>query len=98
MFELTIHQVFNYCEFAVWEIAAVISVFLMRRRRGRTRMQLILAAVAFAVFGVSDLIEVRTGTWARPWWLLVMNAACLAVLLPLLVVYLRSRRKVLQDR
>jgi hypothetical protein len=34
--------------------------------------------VAFLIFGISDLIEAQTGAWWRPWWLLVLKAACLA--------------------
>lgn len=28
-------------------------------------------------FGVSDIIELQTGAWWRPWWLLLLKAACL---------------------
>jgi hypothetical protein len=31
----------------------------------------------FAFFGLSDLVEVTTGAWWRPWWLLAWKAACL---------------------
>ena len=33
-------------------------------------------AVALGVFGASDVIEVFTGAWWRPWWLAVMKIAC----------------------
>lgn len=36
--------------------------------------------VAFLWFGVSDLVEMHTGAWFRPWWLLVWKALCILVL------------------
>jgi hypothetical protein len=53
--------------------------FLIRSWRGegvRRRDQLILA-VSLLFFGVSDLIEVHTGAWWRPWWLFMLKALCL---------------------
>ena len=49
-----------------------------------------LLPLAFAVFGVSDLIEAETGAWWHPWWLFVMKAACV---LCFLLAALRHRRK-----
>ena len=40
----------------------------------------VLLACAFVGFAVSDLIEMRTGAWWRPWWLAAGKTACLAVL------------------
>jgi hypothetical protein len=47
------------------------------------------AAITFFWFGISDLIEVRTGAWYRPLGLLAMKGTCIAVLL---ILYLRHRR------
>jgi hypothetical protein len=38
-----------------------------------------LLVVAFALFGLSDIIESTTGAWWRPWWLFVLKAGCVAV-------------------
>jgi hypothetical protein len=35
------------------------------------------SALLFA-FAISDVVELRTGVWWRPWWLAVWKAACLA--------------------
>ncbi|MBE7458640.1 MAG: hypothetical protein KJ057_17160 [Phycisphaerae bacterium] len=41
--------------------------------------------MTFLAFGASDVVEADTGAWWRPWWLLAWKAACLAVLLTLLI-------------
>lgn len=40
----------------------------------------VTAGVAFLFFGASDMVEMRTGAWFEPWWLLVWKAACVLVL------------------
>lgn len=50
------------------------------RANEQIRRSALLMAVTFAAFGVSDLIESRSGAWWRPWWLLVWKGACLAAL------------------
>jgi hypothetical protein len=72
-----LHRIFNYGEAVLWWIFVL--VFIVRAVRGEAKWrpdQLILA-LAFAGFGVSDWIEVETGAWWRPWWLLVLKAVCL---------------------
>ena len=51
----------------------------------------LLAVAGFASFGVSDLWELRTGTWAAPLGLLVLNVCCVVGLLGC-GFYYRSRR------
>lgn len=72
---LSIHASFNYAEALLWfSIALVLAVRLRMRRPWRW-----LLPCAFALFGVSDLIEAQTGAWWEPWWLFVMKAACVLV-------------------
>jgi hypothetical protein len=52
-----------------------------------------LACAAFLVFGISDLIEINTGAWWRPWWLFVMKAVCVLILTALYFNHRRSRRQ-----
>ena len=40
----------------------------------------IVAGLAFLAFGASDLVEMQTGAWFRPWWLLLWKATCVTVL------------------
>ena len=49
---------------------------VIKRRDSCWLKLLIIAAVAFVVFGVSDIIEAETGAWWKPIELLVLKAAC----------------------
>lgn len=82
------HAVFNQAEAGLWFVIALVLVV-------RLRMPLPwrwLLPAAFAVFGVSDLIEVQTGAWWQPWWLLVIKAACVLVFLLAWQAHRRQRR------
>ncbi|MFO1482813.1 MAG: hypothetical protein U1F71_05540 [Verrucomicrobiaceae bacterium] len=74
--DLPFTTVFNLAEAGFWFLIAFVLLF---RRMGRPWRWLL--PLAFAVFGVSDLIEAKTGAWWIPWWLLVMKAACVLVFL-----------------
>lgn len=72
---LSVHAVFNYAEAGLWFIIA--GALAWKLRMGMPWRWLV--PVAFGCFGVSDLIEVQTGAWWEPWWLLVLKAACVLV-------------------
>lgn len=38
------------------------------------------------IFGISDFVEMGTGAWWRPWWLLAWKGACVAVGLIILIL------------
>jgi hypothetical protein len=75
----------NFVEAAFWIVVAVIAVAIGARRPGRVRRRCFLLAATLIPFGLSDVVETGTGAWWRPWWLFVWKAACVAVLLALLV-------------
>lgn len=77
----------NYAEAFLWvAIGVAVSVF----GRSRARIGLTTALIAF---GVSDLVETRTGAWYRPWWLLGWKAACVLAMVVLGAIEIRSRRR-----
>jgi hypothetical protein len=85
-------RVSNYIEAGLWisigigfAIAAVGAAVGVRRRCW-------IAAVTFILFGISDLVESRTGAWYRPMGLLIWKGACVVVLAVLMVLYFRDRR------
>ena len=73
----------NYLEALLWAGIALVFAILAARRAGSIRLRHALTAVAFALFGLSDVVEVRTGAWWRPWWLLLWKAGCILVLVAL---------------
>jgi hypothetical protein len=80
----------NQIEAALWMLVAI-AMTLAAVRRARFRFDCIVGAVAFALFGVSDLVETTTGAWWQPWWLLAWKAACLFAFLWLLKRYVIRR-------
>ncbi len=90
---MSLFEVGNYCEAGLWAAIAVCFLCFALRRPGAVRGRLFLVALTFLAFGASDVVEVRTGAWWRPWWLLAWKAACLAVLLWQLVSHLSRKRR-----
>ena len=84
---------YNTFEILLWSIAG--SGFLLSAllRSGQSRLQCFLAGVAFLLFAVSDWIELETGAWWRPWWLLVWKALCVIALAALYAWHVRVRRQ-----
>jgi hypothetical protein len=75
----------NYYEAGLWIVIGLIALGFALRGVGHVRSRCLILAVTLVVFGFSDVVETRTGAWWRPWWLFVWKAACVAVLLALLV-------------
>ena len=67
----------NLIEAGLWGSVALVLAVLAVRTGGERRGIFLLLSVAFLMFGVSDLIEMRTGAWWRPVWLLAIKAACI---------------------
>ena len=81
----------NYLEAGLWCLIGLGFVACALRSKGRESRRCVLAAVAFLLFGASDLVEVQTGAWWHPWWLLVWKALCVASLLVLSARYVRDK-------
>ncbi len=84
-------QVFNLFEGIFW---VSISIVLLRRIRRFPEFKdlLIVGAVAFCVFGITDFIEIYTRAWHRPFALLLLNGICIITLLTCLVLYVRRKK------
>ena len=82
----------NNIEAVVWWVVGLLAYKAARDRHFPR------AAVAFlitlVIFGVSDLVEAHTGAWWRPWWLFTWKAACVIVLLLMLVGCRRSQHRI----
>jgi hypothetical protein len=84
-----VQTTFNTVEAIVWFAIAIGLAWRSLSAAGRTKNIGITAAVAFAAFGVSDLVEIQTGAWYRPAWLLAWKVACIVILV---ACYFRMRR------
>jgi uncharacterized membrane protein YedE/YeeE len=80
-------RVFNIAEAGLWiGIGLCFLVVFIRRRRSL----LLTTAVLFVAFGITDIIESRTGAWWDPPALLVAKVAVAAGLLTCFVLHRRS--------
>ncbi len=84
-------ETINYIEAALWDIIGL-CFLVVASRRSEYRSRCVLLGIVFIAFGGSDVVEVQTGAWWRPWWLLVWKASCLAVMVEAAVWYVRRRR------
>lgn len=71
----------NLIESVLWIAIALVMAVKSARAKAPFRSLFTWLAAAFLIFGISDIIESRTGAWWRPPWLFIMKAACVAVFL-----------------
>lgn len=71
----------NLIEAGVWIVLSVVLFVHAVRSEKRLRPTLFVLVFMLAIFGVSDLVEARTGAWWKPWWLFVWKAVCVITLL-----------------
>ena len=83
----------NYIEAGLWLVLGLGAAVQAVRYSGALRRDLVILAVDLIAFGLSDVVETRTGAWWRPWWLLAWKAACVGVMLALLLTYVRRRMR-----
>jgi len=83
----------NHAEAVLWILVAVVFGVFAIKRRGLARRRCAIAVPVFFFFGMSDVVEVHTGAWWRPWWLFAWKATCVLGMLWLLWDYLRRRRQ-----
>lgn len=88
---MNIHSVGNAIEAGVWFVLAAV-VFVAGLRRVDVRRIAWSASGTLVLFGLSDLVEITTGAWWRPWWLLVWKGSCIVALAALLWLELKRRK------
>ncbi len=84
-----VFAIFNICEGMLWLAIAAGVLIVLWRKRQEAGLMLALAAL-FATFGLSDWVEIRTGGWYKPWWMLMWKASNL-VGLAIVLLLLRQR-------
>lgn len=69
---------FNFIEGVIWILFSIlIPLLFYKHSTGTERMVLF---TAFVGFGISDFIEIATGAWYRPWWLLLLKGMSLTTI------------------
>jgi len=84
----TARSLFNLGEGIFWIVIGAIFIIISCRRTSVMNSAL---ALAFVAFGISDFVEIRTGAWWRPAWLLLWKAVCVVTLIAAFFHYLRRK-------
>ena len=72
-------ETFIFYEAILWfiiGIALLVTAFF-DKTKFIYKQNLIISAFLFFAFGVSDLIEMQTGAWWKPIWLLILKGTCI---------------------
>ena len=86
-------KTFNLIEMFIWLIVGI-AFFASRFRQSNHYKKLtFLLAVTYIAFGLSDGVEVNTGAWWQPWWLLLWKIQCVIIFAISLTYYLRTERR-----
>ena len=85
------HARFNFAEGCFWLIMAI--VVPLRFSTELNGRQKLAAVFSFVGFGISDFVEITTGVWWRPWWLLALKAICLLTIALVMWRLLDSHRR-----
>lgn len=85
-------RIFNEIEAGVWLTIAIGFLVYSLRVTGEKRRTGIICFVAFFIFGISDIIESKTGAWWRPLWLLAMKVPCVITFIYCYLKYRRAQR------
>lgn len=87
----SLHEIGNQVEAALWILIG--AIFLVRRvmRKPAGRVNVVGLSIAFILFGISDIVEIRTGAWWDPWWLLAWKGGCVLYFLKQFLQYRKDR-------
>jgi hypothetical protein len=91
MLSFNFDQGFNFAE-GLWWISLGIAVSVLAFKSTEKKLLLFFGAAVLALFGISDFVEIQTGAWWRPWWLLIWKAGCIILGLITLILYFKKRR------
>jgi hypothetical protein len=90
---MTFVDVINIIELIWWP---ALGIYVAVRSRGQAphwRGLGFTTALVLIAFGISDAVELTTGAWWKPWWLLAWKATCIAALLAATVLRRRFKRR-----
>ncbi len=67
----------NVAEAVVWFVFAARYGWQIRTAKAAMIRWMAFGALVFLLFGFSDLVEIQTGGWWKPWWLLLWKSLCI---------------------
>jgi len=87
-------ETFNQLESLLWFSIALILIgqAFFNKLVSPYKILMLQSAIAFVLFGISDLIEAKTGAWWKPWPLLVFKGCCLISFAYFFTCYLKIKK------
>ncbi|MGK7919464.1 MAG: hypothetical protein AB4080_05590 [Trichodesmium sp.] len=82
----------NYLEAIIWFVFAGAFAISAIKNTHLVRLHRIIATFTFLLFGLSDIVEVQTGSWWHPWWLFLWKSLCVLSMFCLLIFYFKIRK------
>jgi hypothetical protein len=92
MWSLDFDQRFNCIE-ALWWIGLGVTVLILALKRTAKKVILFFGATILILFGISDFIEIQTGVWWKPLWLLMWKAGCIIIGISCMIFYFKKGRQ-----
>ncbi|MBD2664407.1 hypothetical protein [Richelia sinica] len=87
----TLYRQGNYIEAVLWTLFAIaFLVYSYKRPSVIAQRKNQFTALVFFLFGLSDVVEVQTGGWWKPWWLFLWKASCVITLIACFGDYWRN--------
>lgn len=89
---------FNFFESIFWIILSLLCGFNSLNSTNAFKKLYFTAYLLLLLFGCSDIIEMKTGAWWQPWWLLVWKAICIVGLIRTFLWYLKVKAKTCESK
>lgn len=78
-------QIFNIIEIIFWLGMGSLLMYYSMKKAPSRKAHAAAAGITLLVFSITDIIEIFTGSWWDPWWLLALNMLCI---FSLIMIYL----------
>ena len=92
---MSVVDAINAFEVVWWIVCGVVVFVKSRRAESPHRGRGLLSAVTLVLFGLSDVVELQTGAWWKPWWLAVWKGLCIAILITCVAISFRNRARLM---
>lgn len=86
---------YNYFEVFLWGWIGILFITYFSIKGGRHRNRGMIAGVLFILFSISDAIEIQTGAWWSPAWLLLWK---ILNILGFIITYLNYRNALQMEK
>ena len=86
------HSLFNFIE-GIWWIGLGLLVFPLHFFNSINRKYRMPLFAILVLFGISDFVEMATGAWWKPWWLLGWKGLCLTAGIIFIILIFKERKQ-----